>query len=521
MLPVGVRFDRPAPVMQRVVRHGVACAILAALIAVGLCSCSNYQHRAYRLGKDNSVVHGNEGQPNEYELHFIESDDYGWFWDPAQATQAFDAVRKSVSDQDTIVLIFVAGWHHSAQCCDDNVEGFKEVLGRLRIELARKMYDQAREKIHGVSNSKPVKVLGIYLGWRGRSLPGWADYLTFWGRKAAAARVGETDFEEFLIRLRHFCAEHGQQSAAEFAKPPQSRRQNVLGLVTIGHSFGGQVVLRATASLLEHELTDISEQVGGGPAYLRTSTRSGSGTTPSTPVQGFGDLVVLINPAVEAAAYQRLHSLGMSLNYPHDQGPVMLTISADNDVPRHKLFRIGRILGEWFTSKPHLADPREREMERQSLGFFTDQVTHRIEPADPTMKLVGKLNQHPPEPACVGHDHCDFTWYTWAGQPKAEADSLSADVYDSSVVKQIGDYDLSSSPRTVFADVVMRPLSGAVPRQALIVASADERVITGHNGMFSEPLMNFLTRYIGFVEAKRLLPVALAAEAGSVGGAKQ
>jgi hypothetical protein len=33
--------------------------------------------------------------------------------------------------------------------------------------------------------------------------------------------------------------------------------------------------------------------------------------------------------------------------------------------------------------------------------------------------------------------------------------------------------------------------------------------------------MNFLTRYIGFVEAKRLLPVALAAEAGSVGGAKQ
>jgi hypothetical protein len=160
-------------------------------------------------------------------------------------------------------------------------------------------------------------------------------------------------------------------------------------------------------------------------------------------------------------------------------------------------------------------------MERQSLGFFTDQVTHRIEPADPTMKLVGKLNQHPPEPACVGHDHCDFTWYTWAGQPKAEADSLSADVYDPSVVKQIGDYDLSSSPRTVFADVVMRPLSGAVPRQALIVASADERVITGHNGMFSEPLMNFLTRYIGFVEAKRLLPVALAAEAGSVGGAKQ
>jgi hypothetical protein len=65
----------------------------------------------------------------------------------------------------------------------------------------------------------------------------------------------------------------------------------------------------------------------------------------------------------------------------------------------------------------------------------------------------------------------------------------------------------------VFAGVVMRPLGGAIPRQALIVASADPRVITGHNGMFSDPLMNFLTRYIGFVEAKRLLPVAASVEA--------
>ena len=31
--------------------------------------------------------------------------------------------------------------------------------------------------------------------------------------------------------------------------------------------------------------------------------------------------------------------------------------------------------------------------------------------------------------------------------------------------------------------------------------------------MFSDPLMNFLTRYIGFVEAKRLLPVAASVEA--------
>src|SRR5581483_8845399 len=191
---VDIRSGRPLPVTQRFVRQGAAGAILAAvLIAMALSSCSSY-HEPYRLGSKSVVVRDN------YELRFIESDDYGWFWDPAQATQALDAVRQSVRDQDTIVLTFVAGWHHSARCCDGNIEGFKDVLSRLDRELSKPMYRDARDRIHGASGSRPIKVLGIYLGWRGRSLPGWADYLTFWGRKAAASRVGESDFEEFLMR---------------------------------------------------------------------------------------------------------------------------------------------------------------------------------------------------------------------------------------------------------------------------------------------------------------------------------
>jgi len=485
--------------------NGTKRLALAALVLISACSCSNYQHEAFRPG-DKALVH-----TDDYDLRFVEADDYGWLWDPAQATQALDAVRESVTKRDTIVLIFVAGWHHSSQCCDDNIEGFKQVLTNLKTELSQDMYRDARKALHGVSGTEipPIQVLGIYLGWRGRSLPGLVDYLTFWGRKAAAERVGDTDFEEFLVRLKDFYEAYEQESLPEFSKP--GKRPNLLGLVTIGHSFGGQVVLRATSSYLEHSLTDASMASGTGPGYLRKPPKPASGVPLKSPLRGFGDLVVLINPAVEAAAYERLHALGLSQNYAPDQAPVMLTVSADDDGPRHSLFRIGRILGEWFTGKPGLDDAREREMQRQALGVHEEQITHRLEPADGTVKLTGTTRKSIPEPACKGHTECEYTWYAWGPHTITESDSLSAARFTPSVVQQIGQYDLSS--RTVFAGVVMRPLGGAIPRQALIVASADPRIITGHNGMFSDPLMNFLTRYIGFVEAKRLLPVAASVEA--------
>jgi hypothetical protein len=455
------------------------------LLLSTLCGCS-FEHEPFRLGSKAHV--------DSPELHFVEADDYGWFWDPAQAREALAAVQ-SAQDTDTIIVIFVAGWHHSAKCCDDNVEGFKEVLRRLEHELARPMYSEARAVIHPGSGG-PVRVIGIFIGWRGRSLPGVLDYTTFWGRKAAATRVGDTDVREFLVRMRDAYESHASALKG-------SHERKLMGLITIGHSFGGQVVLRATSTFIEHELM----QLGGAPAYLRLPSVAGGGPQLSAPVRGFGDLVVLINPAVEAAAYQRLHALGLAYQYSTAQTPIMLTISADNDVPRSKLFPIGRSAGEWFTGKPSIDDAREREMQRVSLGFFPEHVTHRLEPVDRAVELHSATHLSQPEPTCTGHDRCEYTWYDWKPHPggPVEADSLTADQCTPEVLGSIAAHDFSA--RTVFANVVMRPVRGNIPRQALIVTGADPKVIDGHNGMFSEPLLQFLTRYIGFVEAQRFLPL--------------
>lgn len=460
--------------------------VSAAAMLLGILACS-YQHHQFRTGIN---AHGTDP-----DLYFVEADDYGWLWEPQLALDALDAVNAS-GQMDTLVVVFVAGWHHSARCCDDNVSGFRQVLKKLETEVSRKMYHEARAVIHPESDA-PVHVLGIYVGWRGRSLPGDLDYATFWGRKGAATRVGDADVQEFLVDLRNIYEKHN-------ATLTESPHRRLLGLITIGHSFGGQVVLRAAAGFIEQKLM----LLGGPPAYLRRPLAAGSGPRLQAPVSGFGDLVVLINPAVEAAAYQRLHALGISMRYHTAQTPLMLTISADNDKPRSKFFPIGRVLGEVFTGKPHMKDMREREMQRKSLGFFSEQVTHRLQPVDPDdVDLESSTQTAPRDPACANSDHCEYTWYAWKQRAalRHERDSLSADDCSPEVLDQIAAHDFSS--RSVFADVELAPTGGNVPHQALIAASASPKVIDGHNGMFSEPLLQFLTRYIGFVEARRFLPL--------------
>ena len=140
--------------------------------------------------------------------------------------------------------------------------------------------------------------------------------------------------------------------------------------------------MRATDPYLEHKLISINPR----PGYLRDKTLVDPPAEPlKAPVEGFGDLVVLINPAVEAAAYQRLHALSR-MNFAPAQWPLMLTISATNDGPRKTWFSAGRVAGEIFGGKPG-KEAREDTLERRALGFATEQVTHELKPVNPDEKL--------------------------------------------------------------------------------------------------------------------------------------
>jgi hypothetical protein len=319
--------------------------------------------------------------------------------------------------------------------------------------------------------------------------------------------VGETDLSEFLMHLKSLYMDHNSARRAGGEAPAST----YLGLVTIGHSFGGQVVIRTIAQGLEHDL----EGLQPASAYLH-ETGDAPALALSSAQPGYGDLVLLINPAVEAAAYERLRLLSKRFTYSEQQTPWVLTLSAENDVPRHRLFEWGRLVGEIFMSAPHISDERERYLERQALGFYDKalpQGTHIMMPVDSGAHLttvkqgaaLGARSSDPPEAGCAAPE-----FYDWVPTPTlTDDDSLPSGVRisdDPELAGKIARFDFSS--KLVFGNVRMVPQPNREPFQPLILADVSRNVIAGHTGIFSEPLIGFLTKYIGFVEAKHYLIAA-------------
>lgn len=482
---------RPEP-RRRYWRWPHLCAALAVVGLLLVDGCASYGNKPYRLGDGASI------ETPEYTMRFVEADDEGWLWSPKQANDAIDTVTASAAKVDTFVVLFVHGWHHSSRCCDDNIEGFKETLTQLHGQLL-KLNSRATAAGARPGQAENFRLVGIYVSWRGASLPGFLDNVTFWGRKSAAQRTGEVDLREFLDRLNQVYRRHNEVTVKQAASATPN---TFLGLVTIGHSFGGQVLLRSVSAALEQELQSVTPD----PGYLRDHPS----TQPqplNRPLHGFGDLVVLINPAVESAAYQRLRILSQELTYTDGQTPVMLTVSADNDVPRRWPFRWGRILGEWFTNKPYNENEHERESERQALGIYSQnglQITHRLQALDPKATLVVTTKTHTPEPFCASSGPCECQWLEWRNPgPILKPDSLSWDT-----TTTLDRYDFSQE--TIFNNVVLEPLPEASARhfEPFVVASASPAIIDGHSGIFSGPFIEFLTSYIGFIEGKEYLLTA-------------
>ncbi|HVF18069.1 MAG TPA: hypothetical protein VNA21_14210 [Steroidobacteraceae bacterium] len=444
--------------------------VLTLLVTIGLTSCSSLYHRPWRTNAPEVSESGT------VTLRFLEVDDEGWFWDRRQADAIIDGIHSSVKTKDTMVVTFVHGWHHCARCCDENVEGFRQTL----VDLSKTLEDR-------------FNIIGIFVGWRGQSLPMPANVATFWGRKGAAERIGENDIREFFSRLQRLFASYRPDVIGEPGSNQPQGPHHFLGLATIGHSFGAQIVLRSVASSIENQLMLLNQN----PAYLRGARSADPKDTTPVSVSGFGDLVVLINPAVEASQYHRLHILSRGLNYSQLQTPLVLTVSAEDDYARHRLFKFGRMLGEFFTGKPRKDDPVQRAVERQALGVYEGHITHELGPVDTNVSLHTEVITN--TDASCGNKTCSAKWLDWVQPPQTYApDSLNAQ--DASIAT----FDFSGS--VVFNDVRLRPLESAANGtsgfQPLIVARASNKIIESHSDIFSRPFIRFIVPYVTFIERK-------------------
>ncbi len=407
-----------------------------------LCACG-FAHKSY------SQAGGAFTHPNDF---VIQVDDNGAFWDPEVPARALDAIAASARGANTIVVIAVHGWHHSAAPDDEYAVGFARTLQAIRATLDDNVggepgaYRRSRQILTG---SGDTNIFGIYVGWRGASLPGPLNYATFWNRKSAAEHVGDGDLREFLLRLNGI-----YRSRYQDRKPSSP----YMGMASIGHSFGAQVLFKAISSTLEKELIEATRGSPGPPAPAQRLAR---------PLEGFGDIVVLVNPALEAFQFERIRKLDALLTYDRRQPPLLLVLSADTDTSRHWFFPLGRWVDSLLLSP--VRDEQSAAWSR-ALGEFEPQRTHTISllPGPQASAARFYISDSPGQP-------CD-----------------------------IANFDLSDMP--TIGRVRLDPLVARhKPHSPFLIAYGGKDLIQGHSGVFDAELRNFINDYIGITRGKRLL----------------
>ncbi|MCX2982807.1 lipase [Halieaceae bacterium IMCC14734] len=270
--------------------------------------------------------------------------------------------------RDVILTVFAHGWHHSAKPGDTNIESFKEMLAKISASETIAAAQDNREK---------REILGVYIGWRGDSMSiKYLNSITFWGRKSVAHEVGQQGVTEALLRLEEIV---NVRAGFEMENPkPRNSR-----MVVIGHSFGGAVVFTALQQVMADRFID-----------------SRPGKTYSNSAQGFGDLVVLMNPAFEAMRYSTLFDISQSCGesscrrYWPDQMPRLAVLTSEGDIATGMAFPAGRVFSTMFEThdtlerhintsaenKPVPIEIKESKADTTTIGHFEPYWTHRLEP---------------------------------------------------------------------------------------------------------------------------------------------
>lgn len=363
---------------------------------------------------------------DEFMLGFVEVDDQGQLRDRAQMQALLDKLYQLAINDSIIINVFVHGWHHNARPGDPNIESFKGALARLsKIE-------------HDLSLTKHTatrKVVGVYVGWRGESIdvPG-LNYLTFWDRKNTAQEVGHQGVTELLVRLEEIA------NVKNALTPPIKSR-----LVVMGHSFGGAVVYSAISQVLADRFVN-----------------SRAGKSYAGDANGFGDLVVLLNPAFEALRYAPAYDLAQAqCSYFDNQVPKLAILTSEADYATKYAFPAGQFFSTFFETHGTIQrndckfqlSLDEGAADRSAVGHFEPLISHTLTPTnsqDPDMAVANYTNMK----------------NIWAAQ--------------------------TAGGTTQFGTTVLTHLNKTNPRNPYLNIRVDKELIADHNDVFGGRVMDFL-----------------------------
>jgi pimeloyl-ACP methyl ester carboxylesterase len=369
----------------------------------------------------------------DFTLAFVEFDDQGEMWDPAQLSRAVKVIEElNRSEKGCIVVTYIHGWQHNAsekseQKEKGNVNDFKEFLGLVANAM------RAQE----VGSQRPV--VGIYIGWRGKSgtIPG-LNAATFYERSGAARRIAGTSSTEVIYRLVSAAKTH-----------PQSK------IILMGHSFGGQILERAVTQALVGELLDSRETLEDRLA---------------------ADLVVLINPAsksIQAKQFvEMLDRSRIELYRADSEGkrykvPLMISITSAADLATRWAFPTGTWISAASKKFHRYPDDACMQFERQR-SFYVRTPGHNE-------ALVS--HEVSARPLAEGEE---------PGELGKLREGLVDAEYDPVAGQHVFSFNGSQNRFT------LRSLTGAANDTPYWIVGVPKQLIPGHSGFFTEDTLRLI-----------------------------
>lgn len=403
-----------------------------------------------------------------YLLGFIELDDQGQLWDRKQMHSVMNKLLPESGENDLLMAVFVHGWKHSAAPNDGNIKTFRKVLAGLsegELHISQK-------------NNRPArKVVGIYIGWRGGSVTvPFAEDLTFWERKNTAQKVGRGGVTEVLSQLESLkrakdsqqkdkeASERKEENDCEQKNKRVSEEKNMRSgtrLVIVGHSFGGAIVYSSLVQILQSR-------------FVQTTGPDGT----SSDAEHFGNLVVLINPAVEALQFAPLSDMSTEQGYYFEQQlPILAVLTSEADNATRYAFPVGRNMSTLFENDRYIkrtnrASGREEieiihegQANVTAIGHFYPYQTHKLYPSSEVTQETAALL------------------------------SSSESVRSACAVRRAWEKDHSGS-RIPIAGLMLERTATSAGRNPYLVIKVDKRLITGHNNIDGDHIIEFLKQFI-------------------------
>lgn len=407
-----------------------------------------------------------------YDLFFLEFDDQGWLngthneekIESPDSTDLLMAELTKISNKntaeknDTVITIFLHGWRHNASSKDENVKDFRRYLRNLASH-----YKDSRKKI-----------IGIYPSWRGASYKIGVNYLdaieliTFWARKNTADKIASGQIRELLARVDVIRKE--SQKSSNVGKVYQ---------ITIGHSFGGLIVLQALNSWHTFNLA----------SNLQRSTINHQHEIDSS---GVGDIVFILNPAIEGTRYESIHRLSNKLTKVNKvpRFPQVITITSKADLATRRSFPIARFFYRIFERDPG----EQHEANLYTYGHTDRFESHVLKLKSQTLDINKKTDSHSVPECAFTEEETRRALHRLAAIREDALAANSSSVLSNNKVEIAGNMTIENSEEIFFIDAkTSKPIIQS-PADHWVIRT-NEEIIEDHNDIFNANVYCFLRQF--------------------------